>query len=125
MRSCVRLRKLQGDARALSHLSGATEPAGWQDQSVGRVWRRVAILQDFAGPATRYYNARMSDAAPIGTSLIDPARLDAPGTEVRREPFAFVIAQGQLPASARTALNEDFPRYSGAGFFPTFTVCIG
>ena len=82
------------------------------------MWRRVAILQDFAGPDTRYYNARMSDAALTGTSLIDPARLDAPGTEVRREPFAFVIAQGQLPASARTALNEDFPRYSGAGFFP-------
>ncbi|HET7924150.1 MAG TPA: 2OG-Fe(II) oxygenase, partial [Rhodanobacteraceae bacterium] len=60
----------------------------------------------------------MSDSAPIETSLIDAARLDAPGTDVRREPFAFVIAQGQLPASARTALNEDFPRYSGAGFFP-------
>ena len=55
----------------------------------------------------------MTDAA-----LIDPARLDAPGTEVRREPFAFVIAQGQLPASARSALDADFPRYSGAGFFP-------
>ncbi len=60
-----------------------------------------------------HYNGAMSDAA-----LIDPTRLDAPGTEVRREPFAFVIAQGQLPAAARTALNADFPRYSGAGFFP-------
>ena len=51
-----------------------------------------------------HYNGAMSDAA-----LIDPARLDAPGTEVRREPFAFVIAQGQLPAAARTALNARFP----------------
>ncbi len=50
--------------------------------------------------------------------LIDPARLAAPGTRVSREPFAFVIAEGQLPASASEELRNDFPRYSGAGFFP-------
>ncbi|HKE47019.1 MAG TPA: 2OG-Fe(II) oxygenase, partial [Rhodanobacteraceae bacterium] len=50
--------------------------------------------------------------------LIDPARLAAPGTRVSHEPFAFVIADGQLPASARDELRADFPRYSGAGFFP-------
>ena len=50
--------------------------------------------------------------------IIDPARLADPGTRVAREPFAFVIAQGQLPATARDELRDDFPRYSGAGFFP-------
>lgn len=50
--------------------------------------------------------------------LIDPVRLGRPGTRVQREPFAFVIAEEQLPVSAQGALNEDFPRYSGAGFFP-------
>jgi hypothetical protein len=50
--------------------------------------------------------------------LIDPARLAAAGTRVSREPFAFVIADGQLPATARDDLRNDFPRYSGAGFFP-------
>ena len=54
------------------------------------------------------------DTAP----LIDPVRLADPATRVQREPFAFVIADGQLPASAREVLNQDFPRYSGAGFFP-------
>ena len=50
--------------------------------------------------------------------LIDPARLAAPGTRVSREPFSFVIAEGQLPAGATDELRNDFPRYSGAGFFP-------
>ncbi|HJT98291.1 MAG TPA: 2OG-Fe(II) oxygenase [Rhodanobacteraceae bacterium] len=50
--------------------------------------------------------------------LIDPARLTDASTRVQREPFPFVIATGQLPADARAALREDFPRYSGAGFFP-------
>lgn len=50
--------------------------------------------------------------------LIDPARLAAPGTHVSHEPFAFVIAGGQLPSSASEDLKNDFPRYSGAGFFP-------
>jgi len=50
--------------------------------------------------------------------LIDPARLTAPSTRVQHEPFPFVIASGQLPAAAQDDLREDFPRYSGAGFFP-------
>jgi 2OG-Fe(II) oxygenase superfamily len=50
--------------------------------------------------------------------LIDPARLDAPATRVHTEPFPFLIAEGQLPASAAQALAGDFPRYSSAGFFP-------
>jgi hypothetical protein len=37
---------------------------------------------------------------------------------VRREPFAFLIATGQLPADAARVLEADFPKYSGAGFFP-------
>jgi len=50
--------------------------------------------------------------------LIDPARLTAPSTRVQHEPFPFVIASGQLPDAAQDDLREDFPRYSGAGFFP-------
>jgi hypothetical protein len=50
--------------------------------------------------------------------LIDPARLADPATHVAREPFAFVIAREQLPPAARAELRDDFPRYSGAGFFP-------
>lgn len=52
------------------------------------------------------------------TLLLDPARLDRPDTDVRREPFPFLIAHGQLPDDARNALERDFPRYSSAGFFP-------
>lgn len=50
--------------------------------------------------------------------LLDPARLDRPDTEVRHEPFPFMIAHGQLPDDARSDLERDFPRYSSAGFFP-------
>ncbi|MET0331661.1 MAG: 2OG-Fe(II) oxygenase [Dyella sp.] len=52
------------------------------------------------------------------TPLIEPARLDAPTTDVRAEPFAFVIAHDQLPTSAKADLAADFPRYASAGFFP-------
>ena len=51
-------------------------------------------------------------------ALIDPARLDRPDTEVRLEPFAFMMAHGQLPDAARDELERDFPRYDEAGFFP-------
>ncbi|HEX5305942.1 MAG TPA: 2OG-Fe(II) oxygenase, partial [Dyella sp.] len=50
--------------------------------------------------------------------LLDPARLDRPDTEVRHEPFPFMIAHGQLPDDARGDLERDFPRYTSAGFFP-------
>jgi len=50
--------------------------------------------------------------------LFDPGRLDADDTLVRSEPFHYLIARRQLPADAADALREDFPRYSGAGFFP-------
>ncbi|HEV7776335.1 MAG TPA: 2OG-Fe(II) oxygenase [Luteibacter sp.] len=50
--------------------------------------------------------------------LLDPARLDRPDTDVRREPFPFLIAHGQLPDEARNDLDRDFPRYESAGFFP-------
>lgn len=62
---------------------------------------------------TRDYNGPMDDA-----SLIDPARLAGASTRAAREPFAFIVAEDQLPAAARTGLKQDFPRYSGAGFFP-------
>ncbi len=38
--------------------------------------------------------------------------------DVRREPFAFLVARGVLPEMARAALDSDFPRYPNAGFFP-------
>lgn len=50
--------------------------------------------------------------------LLDPARLDRPDTDIRLQPFPFMIAHGQLPDEARGDLERDFPRYSGAGFFP-------
>jgi hypothetical protein len=37
---------------------------------------------------------------------------------LRREPFPFLVAGDQLPDHARSDLHEDFPRYSGAGYFP-------
>jgi hypothetical protein len=50
--------------------------------------------------------------------LFDPGNLDRADTLVRSEPFRFLIAHGQLPAESTDALNDDFPKYAGAGFFP-------
>ena len=50
--------------------------------------------------------------------LIDPTRLDEARCTVRREPFAFLVAHGQLPGAAAVVLARDFPRYESAGFFP-------
>lgn len=52
------------------------------------------------------------------TALLDPARLAQPSTLVRSEPFPFLIARDQLPEGHAAALVADFPKYSGAGFFP-------
>ncbi len=52
------------------------------------------------------------------TALLEPSRLDRPDTLVRSEPFHFLVAAQQLPTDAQTELDRDFPRYSGAGFFP-------
>jgi hypothetical protein len=54
----------------------------------------------------------------LAATLLDPARLDRPDTLVRNDPFAFLIAHNQLPEHARTDLDRDFPKYTGAGFFP-------
>src|SRR6185437_4448755 len=54
----------------------------------------------------------------LAATLLDPARLDRPDTLIRDEPFPFMIAHGQLPEQARAELERDFPKYSGAGFFP-------
>lgn len=51
-------------------------------------------------------------------TLLDSTRLDRPDTLVRHDPFAFMIAHSQLPDGARSELDRDFPKYSGAGFFP-------
>ena len=50
--------------------------------------------------------------------LFDPARLDRADTQVRSEPFRFLVARNQLPAESASALREDFPKYASAGFFP-------
>ena len=50
--------------------------------------------------------------------LLDPARLARADTVVHAQPFAFLIARGQLPDDARAELAADFPRYPSAGFFP-------
>ncbi len=57
--------------------------------------------------------------------LFDPARLDRADTQVRSEPFRFLCANGQLAADAAVALREDFPKYTGAGFFPYDSVDCG
>lgn len=51
-------------------------------------------------------------------ALLDIATLDRADTLLRREPFAFLIASRALPEEARAALDDDFPRYPSAGFFP-------
>ena len=50
--------------------------------------------------------------------LLDAARLDQADTQVRAQPFAFLIARDQLPSAAFDELATDFPRYPSAGFFP-------
>ncbi|WP_233842481.1 2OG-Fe(II) oxygenase [Dyella sp. 2HG41-7] len=59
------------------------------------------------------------------TVLLDPTRLDRPDTDVRQDPFPFMIAHGQLPDEARSDLERDFPKYSSAGFFPYDEVDCG
>jgi hypothetical protein len=51
-------------------------------------------------------------------ALLDPSRLHSERTHVQDSPFAFLIATEQLPTAALPTLRADFPRYTGAGFFP-------
>lgn len=51
-------------------------------------------------------------------TLLEPSRLDRPDTLTREAPFHFLVATQQLPISEQGTLAADFPRYSGAGFFP-------
>lgn len=50
--------------------------------------------------------------------MLDFSRLAGPGTVVLDQPFALLVAQGLLPASHRQSLQDDFPNYGSAGFFP-------
>ena len=52
------------------------------------------------------------------TPLIDVARLDDPRTKIHEQPFPFLVTEGQLPPEAAADLDQDFPRYDSAGFFP-------
>lgn len=51
--------------------------------------------------------------------LLDPARLERPDTDIRHEPFSFMIAHGQLPDEARSDLERDFPSTAAPGSFRT------
>jgi 2OG-Fe(II) oxygenase superfamily len=51
-------------------------------------------------------------------TLFDPAHLDRADTVVRADPFHFLVARDQLPSAAAAELERDFPKYTGAGFFP-------
>lgn len=51
-------------------------------------------------------------------TLLDSARLDGKELRVWAEPFAFLVAEGQLPSAAVAELDRHLPRYHGAGFFP-------
>jgi hypothetical protein len=49
---------------------------------------------------------------------LDPARLEGADTLTLREPFALLIAKQQLDPARSADYARDFPRYTGAGFFP-------
>lgn len=51
-------------------------------------------------------------------ALFDPVRLDRSDSVLKDVPFRFLIAREQLPAAAAKELERDFPKYTGAGFFP-------
>nr|WP_018974648.1 2OG-Fe(II) oxygenase [Rudaea cellulosilytica] len=57
-------------------------------------------------------------AALASPALFDPAHLDRADTLVREAPFHFLVARDQLPQTAASELDRDFPKYSSAGFFP-------
>jgi hypothetical protein len=63
-------------------------------------------------------NAAADTFGHAGKPLFDPVNLDRPDILVREQPFAFLVARGQLPATAAVELARDFPRYPNAGFFP-------
>ena len=50
--------------------------------------------------------------------MLDAERLADSRVLALREPFPLLVAHDQLPASAQPALEQDFPRYGSAGFFP-------
>jgi len=60
----------------------------------------------------------MSAAIAPTPPLFDPTHLDRADTVVRTDPFCFLVAREQLPESAASHLEHDFPKYAGAGFFP-------
>jgi len=75
-----------------------------------------------AGLHVRYSPAAMSaTVASPPTAASEPlrtGRLAPPAAQVHETPFSFLVATGVLDPDAREALLADFPRYSGAGFFP-------
>lgn len=79
-------------------------------------WRTATIAETSRVPPIAFMNAVPEPA--VASPLLDPAGLDRADTLVRAQPFAFLVAHGQLPAAAAADLARDFPRYPNAGFFP-------
>jgi 2OG-Fe(II) oxygenase superfamily len=52
------------------------------------------------------------------TPLINSERFNSTDTMVKRIPFPFLIATNVLLETPRKALQDDFPKYKEAGFFP-------
>jgi 2OG-Fe(II) oxygenase superfamily len=59
-------------------------------------------------------SAATGESAP----LFDPAHLNRSDSVLRETPFRFLVAYDQLPSEAYGELERDFPKYTGAGFFP-------
>jgi len=57
--------------------------------------------------------------------LLTLSRLDSDDTRVFASPFAFLVAEKQLPEAEYAALEADFPTYHGAGFFPYYPADFG
>lgn len=59
-----------------------------------------------------------AQAIGISASALRAERLVPGVAEVTREPFPFLVATDVLEPAAEPGLARDFPRYTGAGFFP-------
>ncbi|MEO8742668.1 MAG: 2OG-Fe(II) oxygenase [Lysobacteraceae bacterium] len=62
---------------------------------------------------------------PIATPLLLASRLAGPNVRGANQPFAFLIAEHMLPSGAMAELQNDFPHYPEAGFFPHQTEDCG
>ena len=108
-------------AQAQQRLAHATGGAVDQ-QASGWIHARQAsdgmALRQAMRAAMRGARARMACLLREHGPMLDAERLADSSVLVLREPFPLLVAHDQLPASAQPALEQDFPRYGSAGFFP-------